>query len=164
MCICILPVNKSCINVAVFLRSCSRRAQVGEHPHTCDGPLWVPGAHSAVQQKLLCFVAFAQTTEWSLNVAGADYKIPFLFSSLTPSLLKCFLKNTLGPLMVFEELARKKTFYSKGFRVVYVNGIDWKLSCLGVVSMTVAWDEVQKSFVMLTKCAGKSPSLNFWYT
>lgn len=29
--------------------------------------------------------------------------------------------------------------------------------------MTVAWDGVQKSFVMLNKCAGKSPSINFFY-
>lgn len=54
------------------------------------GPCGSPGARSAVQQKLLCFVAFAQTTEWSLNVAGADYKISLLLSRLTPSLLKCF--------------------------------------------------------------------------
>lgn len=35
-------------------------------------PCGFPGARSTVQQKLLCFVAFAQTTEWSLNVTGTD--------------------------------------------------------------------------------------------
>lgn len=54
------------------------------------GPCGSTGAHSAVQQKLLCFVAFAQTTKWTLNVAGANYKISFFLSRLTPSLLKCF--------------------------------------------------------------------------
>lgn len=44
------------------------------------GPSGFPGARSAVQQKLLCFVAFAQTTEWILNVAGAEYKFSFFLS------------------------------------------------------------------------------------